>query len=340
MRAFESHTIHSVADGACGDGSLLLAAESHFTNITCRGVDIDISTVRQLRNKHPHWLVSTADMLNPRSRNAIPASKLTHDAVLLNPPFSLHTRKFVTETLNHEPIKCSIAMAHILANISTFKPRHGLSAIVPESLMYSETDHAARQALSHSHTIRITKELRNTTFSGARANSLILHVTPKSELHPPEPHLPLIWPNMPTCIVTRGGLPLHEAQYSRGGIPLIHSTDISLLGLGRLPKRNVRPIRRGQVTGIVVLLPRVGLPTDSAIRVHCLSRNAQLSDCVIALAFSSKQAASTLVRALRTDHKILQRLYRGTGARYVTISRLVQTLVELGARPQVDDASS
>jgi len=333
-QVFGDHKIRTVADGACGDGNLLRAAELHFNKVTCRGVDVDTTTVRRLRRRHPHWLISTANMLIPRSRNAIVGDVRTHDAVLLNPPFSMHARKYIVGALNKEHVKCSIAMAHILANISTFNPRHGLSAIVPESLMYSQIDTAARGMLSKTYSIRIIKELRNTTFSGTRVNSLILRIAPVVEDISSVVCLPAIWSGKPKCTIVRGGLPLHEARFDKNGLPLIHSTDIVSVASELTPEKRVRPIGRGLVKGTAVLLPRVGIPAPAAIVHRQLHYTAQLSDCVIALLFSSQSAAHMFARALKCNREILDKLYRGTGARYVTVSRLAQVLTELGAQVQ------
>ncbi len=122
----------------------------------------------------------------------------------------------------------------------------------------------------------------------------------------------------------RGGLPVFEARGLSKGIPYIHSTSIRAVvadgtatGCGL-----VRPIQRGVVAGHVILLPRVGVPQPDLVRPIYLARKTQLSDCVVAIKLSSRHRAETTAKRIRENWSSLIALYRGTGARYVTVARL------------------
>jgi hypothetical protein len=128
--------------------------------------------------------------------------------------------------------------------------------------------------------------------------------------------------------IVRGGLPCFEAVSMRQGVPFVHSTDIKDLvrGEGRESLRTVRPFTRGIVNGHMILLPRVGVPNKANIGAWFTEDDVQLSDCVIALQYRSERIAHAAAVNLRRDYEALASLYRGTGARYVTVVRLSEWL--------------
>ncbi|MFW8695531.1 hypothetical protein, partial [Mesorhizobium japonicum] len=85
---------------------------------------------------------------------------------------------------------------------------------------------------------------------------------------------------------------------------------------------NTSVMAKGRTKGWVILIPRVGMPDASLVKALKLDTLTQLSDCVIALEFSSKNSALKAEGRLHSHWNEFKDLYRGTGARYVTISRL------------------
>jgi hypothetical protein len=313
-------------DTTCGDGSLLFAARDVLPKVLCIGMDLDRATVERLRRKEPDWILSRADALSCSSWRQAEAGKhgVGSDLALLNPPFSMATGKGIRVTLPDFAGRCSVAMAHVLVALGRAAPTT-CSAVVPESLMFSDLDAPARAHLSKGYELRAVSGLRNCTFRGTRANALIVRFKRRDH--------PLVTEGKKTKArsasassvrLVRGGLPLFEAVSDAHGVRYLHSTEITaVVERTRLSRmRRVRPIPRGVVSGHVVLLPRVGVPVKGSVKAVSLGRRVQLSDCVMALCFESRAGALEWERALNRRWRQLIALYRGTGARYTTVQRL------------------
>jgi hypothetical protein len=316
-------TLDRCVDSACGDGSLLRAAKRAFKTVACGGLDKDRAVIKRLRQSHPDWQLSVADVLSPKilDQSNIVGVDPACDLLALNPPFSLGHEKSVPVHFHGELLHSSVAMAHILRSAEVFAPAAGAVAIVPESLLFSETDEIARQKLEQHYRLDIVAELRNTTFRGARANALVVRLTPGP---PQSKRVRRMLRTLTHVHLVRGGLPVFESHTSRAGLPYLHTTDLRDVMEKRSADdcRRVKPIARGVVSGAVILLPRVGLPAKELVSpVHLRSR-VQLSDCVFALAFDEMRGARSFAEALHAKWAGVVSLYRGTGARYVTKRRL------------------
>lgn len=321
----EGATVTRCLDSACGDGSLLIAARALTEQTKCIGMDVDRASIYRLRNRHPDWTLSRADALLPTSWSRVRAAldSVGCDLAVLNPPFSMGAKKGVTTLVGDFTSRCSVAMAHVLSVLMRARP--GLCcAIVPESLLFSELDQAARDAIERLYQLRIERTLRNSTFRGTRANAAIVTFTRREtplaerDLRPRRSSR-----SLQSVMIVRGGLPLFEAKRSAGGLPYVHSTALLHLALGDHSNlRYVRPISRGLVRGHVVLLPRVGVPHQTNTRPIFFETQVQLSDCVVALSFRTRAIAARWSKLLDQRWNELVGLYRGTGARYVTVERL------------------
>ncbi len=316
-------------DTACGEGSLLRAAERLFGDVVCVGIDKDRSVIRRLRRRHPGWVLSVTDIFSSyRSARALALhSRPACDLLLLNPPFSMARKKSVPVTFAGEELLSSVAMAHILSSLKLFEPSFGAVAIVPESMMYSETDKLARQALRASYEVEVTAELSNSTFKGTRANALVVRFSSSRRSLKGSVSRTAIAEQLPATnrpFLVRGGLPVFQLAESIDGYPLVHTTDLARLvetsDLDGL--RRVRPIGRGTVSSAAILVPRVGCPIPEQTRAVNLAEPIQLSDCVVALTFTSFRKAHAYEEFLHQRWPAFLRLYHGTGARYVTIQRL------------------
>lgn len=309
-------------DTACGRGSLLLAAERHFGEVDCVGLDRDAQAVRFLKRTRPAWVVSTADLLVSESvaRTAAALSAL-RGLLVLNPPFSFSGRKSVDVQYYGQPLKCSVAMAHILTALELFGGSSGCVAIVPESLVHSQIDFHARSALDQFYSLDVVGDLRSCTFRGARANALMIKLQAGPRLGSAPRHRRRLEPIYAKLI--RGGLPVYAAKRDRHGFAFVHSTDIAR---SATRSHRVTPISRGLVSGSVILLPRVGVPRAESIQPTYLRERTQLSDCVIALRFRGKADAEVASQRLAQRIDELANLYRGTGARYVAVETLVNAL--------------
>lgn len=335
-RAQLTRTPAICADTACGSGSLLAAAEDVLEAQHCLGIDSDPLVIRQLRQERPEWRLFVGDLLKrhrPPPTN-FPGANYGVDLLVLNPPFSLGPRKYVTVKYLGHSVRCSVAMAHILRSLDLFRPTQGAIAVVPESLLYSNTDQHARELLDQNFSLSELLQLSIYTFKGARVNSSFVQFSlpsgrPQSSIEvTPRPS------DLIPTIVVRGGLQMHAFKRVSSGTRVIHSTSlrsISVDGINSVDERTCT-VAKGRISGWMLMLPRVGLPKEEAFRALYSKDEVQLSDCVIGMMFSSKVAASSAQKRIRSHWQSLTCLYRGTGARYITIDRLVDWLCTIGIR--------
>lgn len=313
-----------VADTACGCGNLLSAAVRVLPAATCIGTDKDRNAIRRLRARNPEWLLSVADVLDDRvfSRARAVVDAPACNLLTLNPPFSMSANKSVTASFYGNDMRTSVAMAHILKSMETLRPTGGAVAIVPESLLFSQLDLAARLALAECYETRILRGLGNSTFRGARANAVLVRWLPRARSWATPSDSASQTPHQPH--VVRGGLPLFEASIAQRGIPLVHSTSLAELARTGSTEHclKVRPISRGVVNGVLLLLPRVGVPLVKYFRVVRLGSAVQLSDCMFALCFSSVQKANVFRKHALAAWPSLVENYRGTGARYISVAKM------------------
>jgi hypothetical protein len=329
VEATDVESIASCLDSGCGGGDLLQACEAVFPDVQCFGIDKDPTAVAALKQRYPAWRIATADILRPIAarRSSIWRDAVGSDCILINPPFSMGGTKGIWVSFEDRMFRCSVAMGHLLTTLNVFQPRGGGAAVVPESMMYSEVDEAARTALSAKYSLEIVEGLKNCTFRGARANALIVRIRSRGGEAGEGNKRPASVSRTKPEIV-RGGLPLFEAR-SRGPnqLPLVHTTDLPGLRLNARSVRSLRRVRRierGVVKGPVLLIPRVGVPCSAVTQAIDLLSEVQLSDCVIALRFASMRSAETYGREMLERWERFLRIYRGTGARYTTVRSLTE----------------
>ena len=322
----------SCADSSCGSGRLLDAAGFVFGDVACVGIDRDKTAIKQLKKRRPRWTLAAGDILSRRSYlngfgRLIPGEV---DLLVLNPPFSQVSQKRVDILYEGELFKGSIAMACLARSLELFQPKIGAVLIAPESLVYSQTDAEGRRVLSESYGLRKLSDLRCNTFRGARAHACVLELLRGAEdvnVERPGPTLPPI-----RVEVLRGALPVHSAVYAPSGTHFLHSTDIrSTVQSGDVTQlTRTERTAKGLVRGWVILIPRVGVPDPEFVREIFLPFDIQLSDCVIALCCATETAAKKLSKRLLGNWDEFYSLYKGTGARYLTVAHLNAWLSRVG----------
>ena len=322
------------ADTACGSGSLLTAAESVLKTKYCLGIDSDSHAIRQLRRARPDWRLYVGDLLQRHRAPVIdfPKSNRGVDLLVLNPPFSLGSKKYVSVKYLGQVVKCSVAMAHILHSLELFKPNQGAIAVVPESLLYSDTDQHARDLLDQRFSLTELLQLSIYTFKGARVNSSFVQFGISRNRRHWESESASAYLDAIPANVVRGGLQMHAFERMACGARVIHSTSLRDIAAKGFPSVGERTsvITKGRISGWMLLLPRVGTPRVENIRAVYSKEEVQLSDCVIGIKFPSKIAAINSQKRLIENWESLLGLYRGTGARYITIDRLIGWLFGIG----------
>lgn len=324
-------------DSTCGVGNLLEAACQVFGEVQCIGIDRDKNAITNLRRKNPKWILSVGDLLNWNSLKRTNAATVQQqcDLLVLNPPFSHNNKKHINIEYEGEILKGSVAMAYILRSIDLFQPQEGGVVFVPESLLYSETDKDARHILSKRFDISVLAELQSCTFKGARAHATAIRLTPAAGVTISSP-LFSIEQSLLRVKIVRGGLPVYTMCPEQKGIPFIHTTDIPNVVSDNNLSASIatKGISRGQVSGWSILIPRVGIPKLNLFTAVYLRSKVQLSDCVIALKCPDKDTASQLEERVKHYWGSFEKLYRGTGARYITLNRLEEWLISKSIYPE------
>ncbi|AIB44624.1 MULTISPECIES: hypothetical protein [Pseudomonas] len=321
------------ADSTCGSGRLLDAANTVFGSVRSIGIDRDVEAISQLRLRRPDWQLSVADLLCHESID-VARERQAIDLLVLNPPFSHGKRKFVDIQFAGKEMTGSIAMAHVLRSFEIFRPKLGAVVVAPESLLYSETDQLARQTLEESYRIEKIADLQRCTFRGARVQASVVQISPGPQCLQ---QVSIVRNNgVIHASLVRGSLPVHLRNFDPAGVPFIHSTDLRQVATGGSVQHLTKTSKlgKGRIKGWVILIPRVGLPEAQMITVVKLPEEVQLSDCVIALKFSTKANALMAQTRVRSRWTELRELYRGTGARYTTMARLSLWLSMIGVEAQ------
>ena len=319
-------------DPTCGSGRLLEAAASIFEDTRCVGLDRDREAIARLRRKRPEWTLHVADLLTATrraARDTVGAGR-SSKLLLLNPPFTHRRRKSVPINYKSDQLEASAAMAYVLRSLEIFKPSLGAVAIVPESLIYSEIDAHARELISAQFQITHLMDLAATTFSGARARTAAIwiggHGPSAVGSRAPRPK------GRVKASIGRGSIPVHRARFCKSGIKYLHSVDIRNYLADRSTRWRVSSEAKYNCIGAGwhIFLPRVGLPSILFSQPVYVDEPLVLSDCVVQFSFASEEAAVWVGNRLRENWSSLEGVYRGTGARYVTISRLAAWLAAAG----------
>lgn len=330
--ALDYRSVSNCVDPNCGSGRLLFSAESRWPDARFSGLDIDRRAIQRIRKDRPRWIVSVGNLLSSSSisKTYVFQTFRSCDILLLNPPFSMgNSKKFFVDG-NAQRI--SVAMAHIMRAIRLFRPKMGIGAIVPESLLYSELDEHNRDNLYKYWEIDMIKNVPHNTFKGTDVHACIITLQPRDRTL-----IPIASQTMPNKIgigvnIVRGNLPVHRAKFVNNGIfGFIHSTDLKTLNSSiDVATLNIPSLHQGCILGSVILIPRVGVPSFDQIGSYNFTKPVQLSDCVIALCFSTSELALKAASIIRREHDSLVSLYKGTGARYITIKRIAKWLLNLG----------
>lgn len=320
-------------DSSCGSGQLLRAAKEISSDAKCIGLDKSRKTIIQLKKEHPDWLLSTADILLPKSykQTHVFSNQPSSDLLVLNPPFSMQNKRFQCIDFDGHHIQCSVAMAHIIQSFKLFKPSNGAVIIIPESVLYSETDYIARKIFLQKYELTKLSDLNNSTFSGANVHASAIRIKPRNKML--EPNISSSRSNLIENIekvnLVRGGLPVHKQKESPTGVPFIHSTDLKKLAypsfLTHITRRTSQ-IVAGNVDGYVILIPRVGEPKPNYVKAIFLEKKVQVSDCIFVIQCESMEAAKAIENRIHSSWRAFIQLYKGTAARYTTINRLKEWL--------------
>ena len=107
---------------------------------------------------------------------------------------------------------------------------------------------------------------------------------------------------------------------------LIHTSDL-LSGI--VCRGKPLDVAAPTVMGPALLMPRVGKTDRGKLAILESGREIVISDCVIAVTTKSMRSAKQLQKSILRNWDQFERIYRGTGAPYVTLARLDKFLAQL-----------
>lgn len=308
-----------IADFCAGEGRLLLACEKKFPHAQYVAVDKSHAAIRKLRPKHSGWSIYEADFLNDEQLGRCEFNDESFDLVMLNPPFSCRGNLFKFE-LDGFAFSASKALLFLARALRFVRKGGHLLAILPVGVVNSQRDSLLLAYLKKAYGFKVCNRVSNVSFRGKEPNVILVSlqrpkVLPKYKVRALDLSVPS-WLHRGCCnVISACGSAV------KNGVLYVHTTN---LHNGMLVAMHVRLPRDGHrvLRGPAVLLPRVGNPSLKKIVIIRKGDEYVLSDCVIAIFCKSNVSARKVHEVLVKNSSSLFRLYAGTGARYVTMTRM------------------
>ena len=282
-----------VVDLSAGGGALLEAVERRLPEARLAAADIDANAVSALRNRHPAWVISRANSLDPasyRSSAAFRRQLRGYDAAVLNPPFSYRGGARLVVRHAGKDFRVAPATAFIAHALSWVQSTGVIAAIVPTNVMNVRGDRELWQEWRRAFVVETVLELDRNTFPGARTTTMLVRldlsapaVAVLDDQRSVRRTKPRMWADKAcTCVdIVRGRVPVHRAigMHRGSGAPFVHSTQLRQGSLSPSTHRLPAALSTG---GPFVLLPRVGTPNVKKVAVTEIG-SLVLSDCVLGL---------------------------------------------------------
>lgn len=335
-----------IADFACGRGQLLSIAHKRWPGSKIVATDISISTIASLRRKYD-WIIGLCDFTSDSSRGGCVALKNISgkvSLVLLNPPFSCRSPSIMKTTVGGRDIHSSISLSFVL-NSTRYLTKNGqIIAILPYGCLDNEKDKIAWMYLHQIGKVEIIGTNGYKTFAQCSARTVTMKfckgAITKSEDKVQQVHHGHIndFKNKVSVSMRdtevrliRGNISMFKVNggnKSNKSIPLVHSTELQN---GRLlASKYTTEIVHKQISGPVILLPRVGNPNKSKIVFHKNRNPFVISDCVLAIKGSNIRVTRKVYQTLLEHWPLVEDRYTGTCARHITLKSLTKLLKALG----------
>jgi len=312
--------VKTVADFCVGEGELLKAAQKKWVKATFYGNDISSQVIQQLKRKHSKWVLGNGDFLNSKSRSRMKLFKKKFDVILLNPPFTCKGSTIHTVVFDNIEYHVSTAMFFFIESIKYLSKDGILYAILPQSVAYSQKDEKIREYLHEKYSFKIFKEKNKQAFKYC-SPSIILAAFNDKEISSKN----LLFDNINTGIkyleIKRGRIGMHKIKKTeKYAKQLIHSTNLKNNQLKNIKYRIKSNLSK--IEGPAVLVSRVGQPDIRKICIIPSKKEYILSDCIIAIKTKSMEDSQLLKKSIINNWSSFSNLYKGTGAKYITIKRI------------------
>lgn len=309
--------IQTVADVCVGGGNLLRAAQRRKSGLLCYGTDISPDVIGKLCVKHPDWKLGICDFLDEESRNRTILKGECFDLLLLNPPFTCRGSVISVVLYKGEEYHVSTSMSFLVNVLKYIKPEGVLYAIMPISTIYSQKDRKIWTEVFKDFQVVVHRESEHELFGECAPNVVIISVC-RGKTNAPLFIQPQLLVPMEIEVV-RGKNNMHYMSQRPGAAQLIHTTSLQKNRI--VDNLHVSP-DVWRVKGPGVLVPRVGLPRIDKICLMPSNRKCAISDCIILLRTKTVRESKVLKQMILNDWGNFSALYKGTGAKYITIERL------------------
>ncbi|GIG55336.1 hypothetical protein Dac01nite_20880 [Demequina activiva] len=328
-----------IGDLAVGGGALLDAAEDRFgSRRQYFATDVDPTVTEALSRSRAYWHIGRADLLS----SASPKMSCRHDdacpqptQLLLNPPFSYRGNRGFHSTLRGDELRSSRALACVISALDRSPMALAAVVLLPRSVLTSEIDKRAREAVRAVYSLELLAEYGRGTFAGTNASTVLVRLTQEpgvrrqASLEAVIP--PFVRKATQSVELYRGTTPVHLSDSgSSPPVEFIHSDN---LRGGKVAKASRRTTRGRRIRGPAVLLPRVGRPAVDKIAVLDRADEVVLSDCIFALK-SSTLGPDELRARIVENYSLLEGSYGGSCAPYITRVRLEHFLSTVGLVPK------
>jgi hypothetical protein len=315
----------TVADFACGEGSLLLAAERRWPLASMIANDVSAQAIASIRRNRPQWQSTCADFLNPRS---VRSSALRHhlgnvDLILLNPPFSRRDRRTYKVVLGGEELHASIALAFVVNSLPFLRSSGVILAVLPDGCLVGKHDEPVWKALRKQFKVEVIRDNSRSAFCGVSARTCLVRMTKLQK----QAALVLGTAAQDGPRILRGRVQMHSRKVvsARLGQPLVHTSHLFAGAVTDSGECVEGPV----VAGPALLFPRVGLVTPGKLCVLGADRRVVLSDCVLAVSYKSETEVEAMRCRVLAEWPAFASAYRGTGAPYITLERASTVLSEI-----------
>lgn len=309
--------VQTVADICVGGGNLLRAAQKRKEGLFCFGIDISHNVISTLRREFPDWILESCDFLDEESRNNTFLNKKEFDLMLLNPPFTCKGSIISVVFYKGEEYHVSTSMSFLVNVLDYIKPEGELYAIMPISTIYSQKDRKIWSEIFKDYSVVVHRESERELFGECAPNVVIISIRHGQTNEPLFPHPQL---KVPMDIdIVRGTKNMYYMAQNPGYEQLIHTTSLQKNKIIEDLHVSAEVLK---VKGPGVLIPRVGAPKYDKICLMPSSKKCVISDCIILLKTKSVSESRLLKKMILDDWDNFSSLYKGTGAKYITIERV------------------
>lgn len=319
--------VRTIADFCVGNGALLKAAQKKKHEAIFFGSDISQKVIKQLKKAYSYWNLSHCDFINAKSRHRssiFKTNKSGFDLIILNPPFSCRGGTIFNVELNGEDYKVSTSMLFLVESIKYLAKSGTLYAILPISVAYSEKDRKVWSKLVLDYNLHILEEPAINHFKNCSPSVILISINSRVSKKSTN-NAKFLYHNFKGLELFRGKVSMNKINgHCIEGRFLVHSTNLKNNSVVDLSRKF--EAKYSEITGPAVLLPRVGMPNRKKLCTINKGERYVLSDCVLGIKVKEDYDAEELKALLLDNWDSLETLYKGTGAKYLTLERLCQLL--------------